>query len=68
MQLAIARYRKYAVVSTVVISSLALFGITGGFRVLVRVGDAALESYDEVVSDWAQNTLDHLNPTYPRCF
>ncbi len=68
MQLAVARYRRYVVVSTVVASSLALLGASGGFRLLVRVGDAALKSYNEVVSNWAHNTLDRLNPTYPRCF
>jgi chromosome condensin MukBEF MukE localization factor len=68
MQLAIARYRKYAVVSTVFASSLALIGASGGFRALVRFGDITRESSSRVISDRARNVLDHLDPTSPRCF
>ena len=60
MQLAIARYRKYAVASAV-FASLALIGATGTFPGLVRFGVAALESYNAVTSDAARNFFDHLN-------
>lgn len=68
MQSTIARHGRYVVVSAVITSSLALLGTTGGFRVLVQLGDAAIESYDRAISDWARNTLERLNPTFPRCF
>jgi hypothetical protein len=68
MQSTIARHGRYVVVSAVITSSLALLGTTGGFRVLFQLGDAAIELYDRAVSDWARNTLERLNPTFPRCF
>jgi hypothetical protein len=68
MQSTIARHGRYVVVSAVITSSLALLGTTGGFRALVQLGDAAIGSYDRAVSDWAQNTLERLDPTYPHCF
>jgi hypothetical protein len=64
MQLVVTQYRRYGVASTVVASSLVLLGASGGSRVLARVGDVALESYNEVASDWAYHTLYLLNPTY----
>ena len=68
MQFTIARHGRSVAIFAVIASSLALLGATGGFRVLVQLGDAALESCDRAISDWAQNTLERLNPTYPRCF
>ena len=60
MQFTIARHGRSVAIFAVIASSLALLGATGGFRMLVQLGDAAI--------DWARNTLERLNPTYPRCF
>jgi hypothetical protein len=68
MQFTIARHGRHVALFAVIASSLALLGATGTFRVLVRLGNAAIESYDRAVSDWARNTLERLNPTFPRCF
>jgi hypothetical protein len=68
MQFTIAGHHRYIALVAVIASSLALLGATGGFRVLIQLGNAAIESYDRTISDWAQNTLERLNPTYPHCF
>jgi hypothetical protein len=68
MQFAIARHGRYVALFAVTASSLALLEATGGFRMLVQLGDAAIGSYNRAVSDWAQNTLERLDPTYPHCF
>ena len=68
MQFIIARHGRYVALFAVLASSLALLGATGGFRMLVQLGDTAIESYDRAISDWAQNTLERLNPTFPPCF
>ncbi len=68
MQFTVARQGRYLALSAVIASSLALLGATGGSRMLVQLGDVAIESYDRAVSGWAQNTLGRLNPTFPRCF
>jgi len=60
MQSTIAKHGRHVALSAVIASSLALLGATGGFRMLVQLGDAAI--------DLARNTLERLNPTYPRCF
>jgi hypothetical protein len=67
MQFTIAGHGRYVALSVVIASSLAVLGATGGFRVLVRLGDAAIESYNQAVSDWARNFVERLNPTFPRC-
>jgi len=64
MQIHIARQGRYLALSVAVAYSLALMGAT----VLGRLGDAALESYTQVVSAWAQHITDKLDPTHPRCF
>lgn len=68
MQIHIARRGRYIALSAVVASTVALIAATGGFKTLARVGDAALESYSQVVSDWGQHITDKLDPTRPRCF
>jgi hypothetical protein len=68
MEFTIAKYRRHITLAAKIVSSLALLGATGGLRVLARLGDVAIESYDRTVSDWARNTLERLNPTFPRCF
>jgi hypothetical protein len=68
MQFAIVKNVRFVALFAVTASSLALQGATGDFRVLVRLADAAIESYNRAVSDWARNTLERINPTFPRCF
>jgi len=68
MQSTIAKHGRHVALSAVIASSLALLGATGGFRMLVQLGDAAIESYNQAVSDWARNFVERLNPTYPHCF
>jgi hypothetical protein len=68
MQFTIVRHGRHVVLFAVVVSSSALLGATGGFRMLVQLSDAAIESYDRAISDWAENTLERLNPSFPRCF
>jgi len=68
MQFAIAKHGRYVALFAVTASSLALLGATGGFRMLVQRGDAVIGSCNRAVSDWAQNTLERLDPTYPHCF
>jgi hypothetical protein len=68
MQSTIDKHGRYVALSAVIASALALLGTTGGFRLLVQLGDAAIESYDRAISDWARNTLERLTPTFPRCF
>ena len=48
MQFTIASHSRYVVLSAVIASSPALVGATGGFRMLVQLGDTAIESYDRV--------------------
>lgn len=68
MRFTIARHGRHIALFTVIASPLALLGATGGLRVLVQLGDAAIESYDRAASDWAKKHLERLNPTFPRCF
>ncbi len=68
MQFTIARHGRYVILFAVIASSLALLGATGGVRRLAQLGDAAIESYNQAVSDWARNFVERLNPTYPHCF
>ena len=68
MQFAIARHGRYVALLAVTASTLAILGVTGGFRMFVQLGDAAIGSYNRAISDWAQNTLERLDPTYPDCF
>jgi len=68
MQFAIVKHGRYVALFAVTASSLALLGATGGSRMLVQLGDAAIGSYNRAVSDWAQNALERLDPTYPHCF
>jgi hypothetical protein len=68
VQFTIAKHGRYVVLFAVIASSLALLGATGGARRLAQLGDAAVESYNRAVSDWARNFVERLNPTFPRCF
>ncbi len=68
MQIHIARHGRYIALSALVASTVALNAATGGFKTLARLGNAALESYTQVVSDWGQHIKDKLDPTRPRCF
>jgi hypothetical protein len=68
MQIHIARHSRHMVLSAVVASTVALIAATGGFKTLARAGDAALEFYTQVVSDWGQHITDTLDPTRPHCF
>ncbi len=68
MQLHIATHARYLALSAALASALALMGVSGGFTVLGRLGDAVLESYTQAVSDWGQHITDKLDPTRPRCF
>jgi hypothetical protein len=68
MRFSIATNRRHVALFAGIASGLALLRATGDFTALARVSDAALESYDRVISDWGRNVLDHLDPTYPRCF
>jgi hypothetical protein len=68
MQFTIARHGRSVALVAVIASSLTLLGAIGAFGTLARFGDAAMESYDRFISDWARDNVERLNPTYPRCF
>jgi hypothetical protein len=68
MQIHIARYGRHIMLSVAIASALGLVIATGGFPMVVRVGDAALEFYSRAISDWGQHLTEKLDPTYPRYF
>lgn len=68
MHLSIAIPRKQFLLTALLILALSVFGVNGGFSLLVRGGDAVLEFVGHLISGFHDFSLDRLDPTYPRCF
>lgn len=68
MHLSIAIPRKQFLLRALLILALSVFGVSGGFSLLVRGGDAILEFVGHLISGFHGFSLDRLDPTYPRCF
>jgi hypothetical protein len=54
--------------TALLVLALSVFGMSGGFSLLVRGGDAVLEFVGHLISGFHHFSLDRLDPTYPRCF
>ena len=68
MQFTISRYRRPVALFALATSAILVMGATGGFTGLARFGNAALESYDRVITDWGQHALERFDPVYPIVF
>lgn len=68
MHLSIAIPRKQFHLRALIILAPSVFGVSGGFSLLVRGGDAVLEFVGHLISGFNGSSLDRLDPTYPRCF
>jgi hypothetical protein len=64
----IATPRQQLVLTALLVLALSVFGMSGGFSLLVRGGDAVLEFVGHLISGFHHLSLDRLDPTYPRCF
>jgi hypothetical protein len=60
--------RQQLLLTALLILALSIFGMSGGFSLLVRGGDAVLEFVGHLISGFHHFSLDRLDPTYPRCF
>jgi hypothetical protein len=68
VHLSIASPRQQLLPTALLVLALSVFGMSGGFYLLVRGGDAVLEFVGHLISGFHYFSLDRLDPTYPRCF